>query len=325
MKNYVGKICPFCKTEIKEDEQIQECSACGIPHHKNCWDENKGCTTFGCSEQVHEVIEKISTENCSNCGANITSEHTFCPKCGQKSGVQNDAALTNKIQDFNNSAAKAKKKKTIKLVIIISVCALVAIGLYLMIRGTPVEEVLFSKSEITIYENESTDIIYTISPDDATDQSVTWSSSNESIATVEDGKLSAKSEGTCSITINATNGKSDTLIVIVEKALPNFNDLFSTEATSYNEIEEYIQISDDGTWMKYDSNPSNFDEWSVGAWSLGFIEIANEELGLPSSVYQKMLETRSLDGRQSDETDVIEVSWTYHPDNGLEVMYEVKN
>ena len=37
-----------------------------------------------------------------------------------------------------------------------------------------------------------------------------------------------------------------------------------------------------------------------------------------------MGETRSMDGRQSDENDKYKVTWTYHPDKGLEVMYEKK-
>ena len=33
--------------------------------------------------------------------------------------------------------------------------------------------------------------------------------------------------------------------------------------------------------------------------------------------------TRALDGRLSASTDEFEVSWTYHPDNGLEAMFEI--
>ena len=54
MDEYVGKICPYCKTEIKEGEDVKVCPECGIPHHAACWEENKGCTTFGCKEQHYE-------------------------------------------------------------------------------------------------------------------------------------------------------------------------------------------------------------------------------------------------------------------------------
>ena len=42
MENYIGKICPFCKTEIKEGDTVKVCPACNIPHHESCWEENKG-------------------------------------------------------------------------------------------------------------------------------------------------------------------------------------------------------------------------------------------------------------------------------------------
>lgn len=51
-EKYIGKICPFCKTAFKEGDDIVICSACDMPHHKECWIENQGCTTFGCSGTI---------------------------------------------------------------------------------------------------------------------------------------------------------------------------------------------------------------------------------------------------------------------------------
>ena len=31
MDEYIGKICPFCKTEIKEGEGVIICPECGMP------------------------------------------------------------------------------------------------------------------------------------------------------------------------------------------------------------------------------------------------------------------------------------------------------
>ena len=58
--------------------------------------------------------------------------------------------------------------------------------------------------------------------------------------------------------------------------------------------------------------------------ALEAIQYANDEFGFNSSLYSKMLETSSLMGRQSEENDKYKVSWTYHPDDGLEVTYEKK-
>ena len=82
MENYVGKVCPYCKTEIKEDESVKVCDACGIAHHEACWEENKGCTTFGCSEQHYEEQGTNPTDVCKNCGAPLGDGQAFCAQCG---------------------------------------------------------------------------------------------------------------------------------------------------------------------------------------------------------------------------------------------------
>lgn len=47
-ENYFGKTCPYCQYPIKQSAEIAVCSVCLIPHHASCWQENAGCTTFGC-------------------------------------------------------------------------------------------------------------------------------------------------------------------------------------------------------------------------------------------------------------------------------------
>jgi len=47
-ESHEGKLCPYCQTNININDQIIVCSECGIPHHKECWSESGGCTTYGC-------------------------------------------------------------------------------------------------------------------------------------------------------------------------------------------------------------------------------------------------------------------------------------
>ena len=63
---------------------------------------------------------------------------------------------------------------------------------------------------------------------------------------------------------------------------------------------------------------------SMESGALEAIQYANKELGFNGSLYYRMLETSALMGRQREENDKYRVSWTYHPDEGLEVTYEVK-
>lgn len=47
-------------------------------------------------------------------------------------------------------------------------------------------------------------------------------------------------------------------------------------------------------------------------------------LGLPDSLYDEMCATNALMGRQSETYDGFEISWSYHPDNGLDVIFKYK-
>ena len=57
--------------------------------------------------------------------------------------------------------------------------------------------------------------------------------------------------------------------------------------------------------------------------TLEAIKYANDELGFPG-VYDLMLKATALMGRQSEENSKYKVSWSYHTDSGLEVMYQKK-
>ena len=161
MENYVGKICPFCKTEIAESDTVKVCPACGIPHHEGCWEENHGCTTFGCSEQHYEAQHTNPTDVCTNCGAplgdgqafcpkcgtpkaaapqknvcgkcgnELQDGQEFCPKCGHKAGVTVDNNINAAINQFNAGVEKKKKKSKVLPIVIAAVLAVaVAVGVF---------------------------------------------------------------------------------------------------------------------------------------------------------------------------------------------------
>lgn len=92
---------------------------------------------------------------------------------------------------------------------------------------------------------------------------------------------------------------------------------------SYLAGETWCEISSDGSYMNIDSNPNDIDDY-YDSEPIEAVEEINLKLGFSSSVFEKMKQTRSLDGRITEENDKFRVSWTYHPDDGLEVMYEKK-
>jgi TM2 domain-containing membrane protein YozV len=43
-------VCPYCRTPFDETAPAKLfCTACGTPHHEDCYQENGGCTVFGCA------------------------------------------------------------------------------------------------------------------------------------------------------------------------------------------------------------------------------------------------------------------------------------
>ncbi|MBR1869610.1 MAG: Ig domain-containing protein, partial [Bacteroidales bacterium] len=81
-----------------------------------------------------------------------------------------------------------------------------------------VQEVRLDKSELSLKEGESAKLTATVVPENATDKSVTWKSSNENAATVKDGAVLAIGEGTADVTVTTNSGgKTATAKVAVEK------------------------------------------------------------------------------------------------------------
>ncbi|MBQ9842455.1 MAG: hypothetical protein IJO42_05030 [Clostridia bacterium] len=86
---------------------------------------------------------------------------------------------------------------------------------------------------------------------------------------------------------------------------------------------DYISISYDHSSLVIDTNPNDSAFNDNEDEAILAIFYVNESLGFPSSLIDKMSSTRALDGMQSQSFEEYTVSWTYHPDNGLRVIYEV--
>ena len=86
---------------------------------------------------------------------------------------------------------------------------------------------------------------------------------------------------------------------------------------------KYASLGYDGKSLTIDSNPtdnkySGDDEDAVRA-----MVMVNAFLELPSSLNDKISSTRALDGMQSQDCGDYTVTWNYHPNNGMKIIYEV--
>ena len=71
---------------------------------------------------------------------------------------------------------------------------------------TPVYEIAFNDSQLMLNNGISTSLTYSVIPADATDKSLVWTSSDESVAAVIDGRITGIGAGKATITATASNG-----------------------------------------------------------------------------------------------------------------------
>lgn len=196
---------------------------------------------------------------------------------------------------------------------------LILIGvIYFTFRGTPVESVKLEHENASLELGSLGKIEYTITPSDATNKEVTWETSDDSIVSVDEkGLLVGKKEGTCEITVKTKNGKTAVCKITVEPSGPDLQAIYLQYCDP-----SYASVAADGSYLSIDTDPDSayldYEEEALLA-----IFAVNEELGIPDSVIEKMGSTRALDGVQTQICGDIEVRWSYHPDNGLEVIYSL--
>ena len=98
-------------------------------------------------------------------------------------------------------------KKGLFAVVLACICAMACMCGLVACNGeeqtTAVESVTLNKTELTLEVGDEETLTATVAPDDAMDKTVTWTSDNTAIATVENGKVTAVAAGRATITAKA--------------------------------------------------------------------------------------------------------------------------
>lgn len=82
-------------------------------------------------------------------------------------------------------------------------------------------------------------------------------------------------------------------------------------------LDGAIAVEDEGGTLILDTLPSDDDPLGISAMALECVEI---QLEMPTWLTESISTTRALDGRQTGEWDGYSAQWTYHPDNGLNLV-----
>lgn len=100
-----------------------------------------------------------------------------------------------------------------------------------------------NKNNLSMEIGQSETLIATIKPDNATNKSITWESSNTSVVEVDqNGKVTAKNNGSVTITAKASNGFIATCHITV------VNNTYNKSAIFFGDS---ITQGGDGSWAKY--------------------------------------------------------------------------
>lgn len=101
MHTFKNKTCPYCQSKIKDDLDVIVCSLCGTPHHRECYEENGGCTTYGCANNpttvkdaesidvgamtipaARNLVARTNLIECPNCKKDVEENSNYCKYCG---------------------------------------------------------------------------------------------------------------------------------------------------------------------------------------------------------------------------------------------------
>jgi uncharacterized repeat protein (TIGR01451 family) len=93
-------------------------------------------------------------------------------------------------------------------------------------KTVAVTSVAVSSKTLNLEVGQTRTLTATVTPDNATDKTVTWTSSDKNVATVDkdNGTVTAVGEGTATITATAANGKKDTCKVTVKVPVCNHSE-----------------------------------------------------------------------------------------------------
>lgn len=147
-------------------------------------------------------------------------------------------------------------KKNILRILFALIVMVVAVSMLVACGGTPPTEptgITLNKTAVTVGEGGSVTLTVTVAPDGA-DSTVTWSSDDNSVATVSGGVVSGVSEGTAIITATTANGKCASCTVTVTVNIPG---VISVSGVTVNPSSKVLDEEGDSFTLSASVYPSN--------------------------------------------------------------------
>lgn len=184
-----------------------------------------------------------------------------------------------------------------------------------------VESVSLNSTSMTMVEGDSQSLMATVSPSTATNKKVIWSSSNSSVATVDDrGTVTAIAPGTAIITAKSEDGgKTATCSVKVNAKV------YPVESISLDKTSASLKVGETTT-LTATIKPENASNKKV-IWSSSNGEIATVKDGVVTAIKEgeATITAKTENGGKTASCSItVEATPDDKPDNGgsEEVGYE---
>jgi len=166
--------------------------------------------------------------------------------------------------------------------------------------------VSLDKSALNMYPGETETLTATVAPADAADRSVRWFSSNEKVATVDNGKITSVSPRSAVITVSTNDGgfKATCAVRVYTKATAH-KVIFKDGETVYTQtVENGKQATDPGTPPP---KPGYiFIGWSDGTSIWNFTTPVNKDLTLIAKYKAEQAVVSENTGSGMDPTPVVD-------------------
>ena len=155
--------------------------------------------------------------------------------------------------------------------------ALVGLAATSCVKTIPVSRLTLSQTSLTLTEGEDANLTVTVVPDDATDKTLIWSSSDATVATVNEGLVRAVAPGSATITVKTVDGLvSASCAVTVNKLI------IHAASVSLDKASLEMNVGDEET-LTATVAPADADDKSV-IWSSDNTDVATVANGKVTAV-----------------------------------------
>ena len=197
----------------------------------------------------------------------------------------------------------------------------------------PVESVSFKGSTVSLDLNETQQLEWTINPENAANTNVTFTSSDTSVATVdENGLVTAVGIGEATITVTTEDGqKTNTCLVFVDYADVTGVSISGNDSTTYRpgqtvDLDATVapeNANDEVTWSSSDESIATVDENGVVTFikegsvtiTATSVQNTNKSASVTLSCQAVHVQSVSFDGsaKTVTEGETVQLSWTVNP------------